>query len=181
MGRRSKISALPEALRRKMDERLVANGFGDYEGMAEWLASEGFEISKSAIHRHGSALEQSYDEAMADARGLLALTRASGDLGDSGSELARSAATLLQTDIVRTVLEIRKEADPEVRAGLLAKLTRAQADIGRLSIAAEKWQRELAAKVQAVVKAVSEIGQKAGTPTETLADMCHQIYGMMPK
>jgi hypothetical protein len=118
---------------------------------------------------------------MADARGLLALTRASGDLGDSGSELARSAATLLQTDIVRTVLEIRKEADPEVRAGLLAKLTRAQADIGRLSIAAEKWQRELAAKVQAVVKAVSEIGQKAGTPTETLADMCHQIYGMMPK
>ena len=179
MGRRSKISALPEALRRQLDERLVAQAFGDYDGLSDWLAGEGFEISKSAIHRHGSALEQSYDEAMADARGLLALTRASGDLGDSGSELARSAATLLQTDIVRTVLEIRKEDDPAVRAHHLAKLTRAQADIGRLSIAAEKWQRELSAKVEAVAKAVSAIGEKAGTPTETLADMCQQIYGLV--
>jgi hypothetical protein len=179
MGRRSTISTLPEALRRELDELLVSKNFSDYEGIAAWLQERGYDISKSSVHRHGSALEQSYDEAMADARGLLALTRASGDLGDSGSELARSAATLLQTDIVRTVLEIRKEADPEIRAGLLAKLTRAQADIGRLSIAAEKWQRELAAKVQAAAKAISQIAEKGGMTADLVAEQCQQLYGIM--
>lgn len=179
MGRRSKISALPDALRRQLDERLVAQSFGDYEGLADWLASEGFEISKSAIHRHGSALEQSYDEAMADARGLLALTRASGDLGESGSELARSAATLLQTDIVRTVLEIRKESDPEVRAGLLAKLTRAQADIGRLSIAAEKWGAEVREKLKEASAAVAEIAKKGGLSDDAAELIRQKILGVV--
>ncbi len=155
MGRRSVISALPDGVRRELDERLVASGFSDYAALAEWLQAQGFEISKSAVHRHGFALQADYDEAMADARGLLALTRASGDLGKSGSELARSASTLLQTDIVRTVLEIRKEANPGERAKLLAKLTQAQAQIGRMSIAAERWSAEEEEKLTAEAQAAA--------------------------
>jgi hypothetical protein len=177
MGRRSTISTLPEALRRELDELLVSKNFSDYEGIAAWLQERGYDISKSSVHRHGSALEQSYDEAMADARGLLALTRASGDLGDSGSELARSAATLLQTDIVRTVLEIRKAADPEIRAGLLAKLTRAQADIGRLSIQAEKWQVEIRERLKSVADSAVAIAKSGGLSDELAEEIRQKFLG----
>lgn len=164
-------------MRRQIDERLVSDGFRDYEGMVEWLASIGVQISKSSLHRHGQQLEAQYNEAMADARGLLALTRAAGDLGDSGSELARSAATLLQTDIVRTVLDIRKEEDPAERANLLAKLTQAQAQIGRMSVYAERWAAETKDKLKAL-----EDDTRAGRRSldaETLRIVREEIYGIV--
>jgi hypothetical protein len=134
------------------------------------------------VHRHGSALQADYDEAMADARGLLALTRAAGDLGDSGSELARSSAAILQTDLVRTALELRKETDPAKRMELLAKATKAQADIGRMTIAAEKWQAEMAAKVDAKMASL-EAEAKSGTgrsfDAETLRIVREEIYGIV--
>lgn len=142
MARRSAISALPAELRARLDARLVADGFAGYERLEAWLADEGHAVGKSSIHRYGSELKTQYDEAMSDARALLALTRAAGDLGEAGSELAASSAAILQTDIVRTVLQIRSEENPEKRAKLLATLTRAQADIGRMSLSLDRYRAE---------------------------------------
>ena len=178
MAKRSAVQALPEDTRRCLDERLVAGQFSNYEGLSQWLAEQGFNIGKSSIHRYGQALEDQHAEAMADARALLALTRASGDLGDAGSELARSASTIMQTDIVRTVLDIRQEKDPAKRAGLLAKLTKAQADIGRMSIAAEKWKEELSKKAQAAAASVEKVVKKAGLTAETADLIRKQILGI---
>ena len=143
MAKRSAIDTLPQDLRRQLDERLVAGQFSDYQGLASWLEQEGFKIGKSSIHRYGSQLEEQHAEALSDARTLLALARSSSEMGDAGTEIARTASTILQTDIVRTVLDIRQEEDPGKRAVLLSKLTKAQADIGRMSISAEKWQVEV--------------------------------------
>lgn len=143
MAPRPAVDTLPADVRRALDERLVKNGFGDYVGLAQWLAEQGYGISKSALHRYGQALEGEYDEAMADARALLALTRAAGDLGEAGSEIASGAATILQTDIVRTALEIRREMDAGKRTALLAKLTRAQADVGRMTVSVEKHRAQI--------------------------------------
>lgn len=178
MGKRSSIDALPKDLRRQLDERLVASGFSGYEGLADWLAEEGFKIGKSSIHRHGQELEEQHSEAMSDARALLALTRAAGDMGDVGSEIARTAATILQTDIVRTVLDIRREEDPAKRATLLAKLTKAQADIGRMSIAAEKWQAEVLKKTTAAAESVAQVVKKAGLSAEAVDTIRREILGI---
>lgn len=178
MAKRSSVQGLPEDVRRQLDERLVAGQFSDYDGLAKWLEEAGFNIGRSSIYRYGRGLEEQHTEAMSDARALLALTRASGDLGDAGSELARSASTILQTDIVRTVLDIRKEEDPAKRAALLAKLTKAQADIGRMSISAEKWQAELAKKAQATADSVDKVVKKAGLTPETAAQIRKQILGI---
>lgn len=179
MGRRSAIASLPDDIRRQIDERLVAGGFADYAGLAEWLASIGVQISRSAIHRHGQQLEAQYQDAMADARGLLALTRAAGDIGESGSELARSAATLLQTDIVRTVLDIRKTDDPGQRADLLAKLARAQAQVGRMSVAAEKWADEARQRAAAAADNVDELAKRGGLSADAAAEIRKQILGIV--
>lgn len=167
MARRSVIETLSGDIRRQIDERLVAGGFSDYDGLTAWLADLGLTISRSALGRYGQELKGQYDEAMADARALLALTRAAGDLGDAGSEIAAGAATILQTDIVRTALEIRRETDADKRATLLAKLTRAQADVGRMTITVERHlaqareeerQRLLAEQAEALKGAGKDLG-----------------------
>lgn len=154
MARRTAVDALPSDVRQALDERLVACGFGGYVDLADWLQTQGYSISKSALHRHGQTLELQYNEAMADARAMLALTRAASELGEAGSEIAAGAATILQTDIVRTALEIRRTDDPIVRAKMLAQLTRAQADVGRLSVSVERHRTEVRAKAEAKMAAV---------------------------
>ena len=178
MPKRSSIDAMPQDLRRELDERLVAAQFSNYSGLSEWLEQKGFKIGKSSIHRYGQALEEQHTEALADARTLLALARSSADIGDAGSEIARTASTILQTDIVRTVLDIRQEQDPAKRAGLLAKLTKAQADIGRMSIAAEKWQAELQKKAALAAASVEKVVKKAGLSAETANEIRRQILGI---
>ncbi len=163
MARRPAVDSLPQEVRRTLDERLVASGFSGYVALAAWLAEQGFAISKSSLQRHGQALEEEHEEAMADARALLALTRASSDLGDAGSEIAASAATILQTDIVRTVLEIRRTDDTELRAKLLAQLTQAQAQIGRMTISVERHRAEARQKaMEEASAAVADAAKKQG-------------------
>lgn len=52
MPKRDKLSELPPAITRQLYERLIASNFGDYAAHSEWLAEQGYSVSKSAIHRH---------------------------------------------------------------------------------------------------------------------------------
>lgn len=58
MAPRSKIERLPQDVRKEIEQRLIANGFGDYEAIADDLYARGYRISKSAVHRHGHELER---------------------------------------------------------------------------------------------------------------------------
>lgn len=58
MGRRSEVMKLPVAVRCELDERLRQAAYGDYLGVSAWLAAQGYEVSKSAMHRYGTALRQ---------------------------------------------------------------------------------------------------------------------------
>lgn len=177
MARRPGVVDLPEDLRAELDARLVKNGFSDYSGQAAWLADEGHDISRSALHRHGQALEADYKEAMADARAMLALARASGDMGEAGSEIAAGAAAILQTDIVRTVLEIRHTEDPAERAKLLAQLTRAQADVGRLSVSVERHRAEARAAALAEQRQkIEALGKTGAISPEALQAVIKAAY-----
>ncbi len=58
MPARSKISRLPEDMRGRLNGRLIAGGFSDYKSLAQWLADEGYEISRCAVQRYGAKLEE---------------------------------------------------------------------------------------------------------------------------
>ena len=58
MGRRSSIKSLPGEVREEIDARLVENGFTGYTELSDEMRHRGFEISKSALHRHGAAMEK---------------------------------------------------------------------------------------------------------------------------
>lgn len=59
MGRASTIARLPATVRREIDQRLMANGFSDYVGLANELRGRGYaKVSKTGLHRYGQALKR---------------------------------------------------------------------------------------------------------------------------
>lgn len=56
MAGRSLISYLPETIREALRERIVSAGHSRFEEHEQWLKEQGFEISKSAIHRYSRTM-----------------------------------------------------------------------------------------------------------------------------
>ena len=58
MAKRSEILKLPDEVRKDLDQRLRESAYGEYVWHAAWLDEQGYEISKSALHRYGQTLRQ---------------------------------------------------------------------------------------------------------------------------
>ena len=53
MAQRSSVELLPEEVRHALERRLAESGFSNYSELTEWLNNQGYEISRSAVHRFG--------------------------------------------------------------------------------------------------------------------------------
>lgn len=188
MGRRSAVSALPVELRDELNARLVANGFSGYEALSEWLDKQGYSLSKSALHRHGSALEADFDAAMSDVQRTTALARAwakSDD--DEQGDLLDATARMLQDALLRITIAMRKaeaeaeESNPAEAAKTLSQVTRALADLGRMSIGQKKWALEVKGRLAAKMADLENQAKdgKGRLDPETLRRVREEIYGLV--
>lgn len=171
MGRPSKIRNLPPVVLEDLNARLIGNGFSGYEDLATWLRERGFDISKAAVQRHGSALEAEFEEAMADARRTRALAKAARLEGDQNDNSLLAAATeIMQDNLLRVSLKLKNsdEDDPGAEAKTLSLVARAFSQVGRLDIARQKWQTELAARMasDAAAAAISGAAAEGLTPEQ---------------
>lgn len=180
MGRRSKIKDLPSEVIDDLNARLIERGFTGYDDLAAWLCELGYDISKSAVHRHGSVLEAEFEEAMADARRTRALARAAKEEGDdTDNAMLTAAANIMQDSLLRVSLKVKNSADePAAAAKTLSLVARAFADVGRLDIARQKWQTELNAKASAVAEKASKLAEKGGLSADTVAEIRKSILGI---
>lgn len=180
MARRSKVSALPPEVLDDLNAQLIQRGFSGYEELAAWLKSLGYDISKTAIFRHGSALETEFEEAMADARRTRALARAARESGDTDDgALLESASGIMQDNLLRLSLKLKSSrAEPEEAAKTLSLISRAFADIGRFDISRQKWQAELRAKAMVAADAVEAIAKKGGLSNEAMDQIRRGILGI---
>lgn len=96
MSQVSGIYKLPPEVRRELKRRIRRAGYGSFQQHAEWLTDQGFETSKSAIHRFGKALKQSDERHGVDAE--LALQRGADlvDLWDQLNDLRDKEQALLE-------------------------------------------------------------------------------------
>ncbi|MDR1995118.1 phage protein Gp27 family protein [Azonexus sp.] len=164
MGRPSKIKGLPETMIDELNRRLINSGFTGYDGLTAWLKSEGFDISKSSVIRHGSSLESEFEEAMADARRTRALARAARESGDDNDNSLLAAATeIMQDNLLRVSLKLKNSENdnPDTEAKTLSLVARAFSQVGRLDIARQKWQAELATRMAADAAAAAISGAAA--------------------
>lgn len=182
MPRRSGVLALPASVRDELNARLVANGFSGYEALSEWLEEQGYTLSKSALHRHGSALEADFEAAMSDVQRTTALARAwaKSDEDEQG-DLLDATARMLQDALLRITIAMRRaeaaaeESDPAESAKTLSQVTRALADLGRMTIASRKYRAEMRAAMAKVEQAAEQTARDPAALKRAIAE----AYGLL--
>lgn len=180
MARRSKIKDLPQDVLDDLNARLIGGGFSGYDDLAGWLKGRGFDISKSAVHRHGSALEAEFEEAMADARRTRALARAARESSDDADDsLLAAASGIMQDNLLRVSMDVKRmDDDPATKAKTLSQIARAFSDVGRLDIARQKWQEEVRVKASEVAEKAARLATKGGLSDEGVAEIRRSILGI---
>lgn len=130
MPQRSTVSQLPPEVLDELDRRLIEGGFSDYSGLSDWLAGQGFEISRSAVHRHGRLVERRIEQIRIATDEAKAIEKA---IEDDGESIA--FATLVQCQVMlHRIALAAEEGDAKLacqQARALADLTRAGQSLRR--------------------------------------------------
>lgn len=179
MPPRSKIAKLPAAVLRWLTNALSENGYSDYELLAAALREQGFNISKTSLHRYGQNLERN----LALVR---ATTQAAADIAATAPDDAdlRSAATisLIQSNIFDVLLKLEEandETDPAERLKMLGYGAKSIAELTKSSVLLKRFQIEMRAKAEAAANDAVEIGRKGGLSTEALEAIKTGILGIV--
>jgi hypothetical protein len=132
-GRPSDIRRLPDELRKKIEHRLSEPGFIDYEGLADQLRLQGYEISAGSLRRFGTSRPR-----VLEATGRSARHR-------------RSKAQALPTDpaMTETLVQLTQEKLRSVLAkitqlkqGDMSRLAHAVAHLTQAAISLQRWSDE---------------------------------------
>lgn len=178
MAQRSSLLELPDDLRKQLNARLVAKGFSNYDGFAQWLNNEletrGLElrVSRSAIHRHGQKFEDKLETLRVATEQAKAISEgAEDDEGTMNDALIR----LIQTKTFETLRDM-EDGQPIHKIGLMvARLVRA-------SVNQKKWSTEyrekLNAKKQEAATKVEALTKKSGLSKDVATQIRAEILGI---
>jgi len=183
MPRPSQLNQLAPDDLTAFERELVNRNFSDYDGLVEWLAARGYEISRSVAHRHGQKVKRRLEAVKASTEAARLIAEAAPDDAD-----LRSAAviSMVQSEMFELLLNLQEAEecdDPAGRVALMAKAAKGMADLTRASVGQKKWQMEVEAKIRAeerakaAEKAVS-IARKGGMSTETTEALRREILGI---
>lgn len=172
MGERSKVLDLPEDQRRALDERLIRGGFAGYVELEAWLRSQGFEISKSSLHRYGSQMERRLAELKRSTDEARALVAAAPDDSDA---MARATMQMLQQRLFGLLRDMG-DIDPE--SVDLAKIAKAMAPLVRASIAQQTFMREVSERARAAADSAERIAKTGGLSVESADEIRRAILGI---
>lgn len=172
MPRRSKVEALPRAVKEWLDSELVEGNFSGYVALAEELKTRGYNISKTGLHRYGQAFEERLKTLRVVTEQARAVVQASPDEDGAVND---ALVRLTQEKMFGILMEL--EVDPETVD--IAKLAKAVAELGKASVAQKRWQAE--ARTKALAEAAKEAGaaaKSAGLTDEAAADIRRRILGL---
>lgn len=173
MPKRGKITQLPEKVRAELNMKLLDGGFSDYSALAEWLCEQGFEISRSAVHRYGQGFERrlaSLKIATEQARTITeAVQDEPGVMGDALTRLVQEKAFQVLIDM--------EELDPETVD--FAKLATAVAKLNQASIAQKKWLAETREKTAKTADEVVKVAKSEGLSNAKAEEIRRKILGIV--
>lgn len=171
MPARSQISQLPEELRKRLEQMLIANNFSDYDGLAQWLLEQGFEIHRSSVYRFGAQFEERVRALKASTEQARAIVSASPD--DDG---AMNEALMRLTQQMSFDLLMELQIDP--KSIDFPKLVRAISDMNRSSVALKKYRDEVRERVALAAKAVGDVAKRRGMSKEAADEIRREILGI---
>ena len=175
----SKIDLLDEDIRRELEAKIVANGFGGYVALAEWLADKGYSIGKSAVGAYGKNLERRLSAIKTSTEAAKLITAAAPDDADDRSN---AIISLVQTEIFESLLALQEaedETDPAAKIEILGKAAKNIATLTRASVARNKWAQEVRGKLAEAREEVRRMAEGAGVSEETLAAIDRRLQGVV--
>ncbi len=181
MPKRSSVYELPPEVRDQLNERLVGTGFQGYDDLAGWLADQGYQVSRSAVHRYGKDLQDEFEMAMGDVRKTTELAKAyTENDNDTQGSLVDATARIVQEQLLRITIALRKaEHEPEKAAKYMASVTHALADIGRMSLGQKKWASEVRKQVATeAAERAAAFAKKGGMSKKMVGDLRRELLGI---
>jgi hypothetical protein len=173
MPARSSISRLPKEIREAFEKKLIGGGFCDYDGLAAWLKEQGFEISRSAVHRYGQEFESKLSAIKLATEQARAITEAVGDEeGVMGDALTR----LCQEKAFKVLVEMQ---DPDPATADISKMGIMIARLNRAAVTQKKWMAEAREKVKATAEDVGKTVKSAGLSEEKAEEIRKKILGIV--
>jgi len=168
---RSKIITLPPQVKTELDQKLLTGKFCDYSALAGWLQDQGYDISRSAIHRYGQNFEERLASITMATEQAKAVAEAAKD--DEGA-MNESLIRLVQTKAFEALIDADSSESLSKMGVMIAKLSKASVD-------QKKWMREMREKAKTAVenieKKVAAGGNKSLDP-ETRRIIREEVYGI---
>jgi len=159
---------LPDEIRQALEQKLLRGGFSDYAGLAEWLAEQGFEISKSSVHRFGQNFEDRLRSLKVATDQAKAIAEASED--DAGA-MNDALIRLVQTKTFELLVELETSDKNLPKIGMMV------AKLARAAVQQKKWQTEAEEKIrqQAIEDAVDLVEGKGLLDAKTIKELREQL------
>lgn len=173
MAQRSKIITLPDDTLAELNKRLVAGKFSDYSALAQWLQEQGFDISRSSLHRYGQEFEERLAAITLATEQAKAVAEAAQDEGNNMNE---ALIRLVQTKAFDALIAAESPESLPKMGVMIAKLSKASVD-------QKKWAMETRKKATEALKNIEEkttTGGKKSLDPETLRIIREEIYGIVP-
>lgn len=166
----SKVDLLPPEVREELDRRIVANGFGGYVELAEWLSEQGYEISKSTVGERGLRLKRRLAAITASTEAMKMVAVAA---PDEAADRSNAIMALVETDLFEALVEFQEAAAADNdgisaadRIALYSKATKNIATLVRAGVARNKWAAEVRKNIAAALEALKKEGFDTGTLEE---------------
>lgn len=172
MPQRSKIITLPEEVKAELDSRLLAGKFCDYSALAVWLQDQGYDISRSAVHRYG----QNFEERLAAITVATEQARAVAEAAkDDEGNMNEALIRLVQTKAFDALIDADSAESLPKMGTMIAKLSKAAVD-------QKKWMADVKKKAQAAVENIEKktsTGGKRSLDAETMRIIKEEVYGIV--
>jgi len=157
---------LPEDVRKEL-RRLLVEG-ETYGSVTEWLNSQGFDISRSAVGRYG----KTFFDVVKNVR--MIEEQSSTLVGDADSSMVLEEATTKL--ILGKLLELLK--DNKVDLDKSTKIMTDLANLQKASVSREKLKIEIRDRTQTAADKIETISKKAGLTAEIIATIRKEVLGI---
>ncbi len=179
MGRESSVTALPQEVREALNRELTARNFTGYVELEDWLRGQGFEISKSAIHRYGQKIERRMAAIKASTEAAKFIVDAAGDDADARSE---AVIALVQTEMFDSIIAIQEAGDDDLsaedRLGMMSAAAKNIATLTRASLAQKEFKTKVLARAQEAAEKVAKLAKKGGMSAAAVDEIKRSILGI---
>jgi len=149
MPKRSTVKQLPQAVKDWLDAALVDNNFSGYRALPDALKTRGYDISRSAVHRYGQALERRLASVKASTEAAKIISdNISNDKGTQSDAILE----MIQSEVFHALMnleEIKAEDDPMKRLAALSFVGKNISPLIGASINLKKYQAEIKARAEA--------------------------------